>query len=95
MTVLPCGGPSAAPRASNAERDQDVDLVILDVMMPELDGLAVYCELKPNPPVSTGYPADRQGRCLHAREAMTLGVSEFPAKPVNIEDFLTRVRTQC
>ncbi|MBI1996503.1 MAG: hypothetical protein HYS66_08550 [Deltaproteobacteria bacterium] len=25
---------------------------------------------------------------------MTLGVSEFLAKPVNIEDFLTRVRTQ-
>ncbi|MBI2228140.1 MAG: hypothetical protein HYU46_03450 [Deltaproteobacteria bacterium] len=26
--------------------------------------------------------------------AMALGVSEFLAKPVNIEDFLTRVRTQ-
>jgi PleD family two-component response regulator len=26
---------------------------------------------------------------------MELGVSEFLAKPVNIEDFLTRVRTQC
>ena len=27
--------------------------------------------------------------------AMALGVSEFLAKPVNINDFLTRVRTQC
>jgi PleD family two-component response regulator len=26
---------------------------------------------------------------------MALGVSEFLAKPVNIEDLLTRVRTQC
>jgi PleD family two-component response regulator len=26
---------------------------------------------------------------------MALGVSEFLAKPINIEDFLTRVRTQC
>jgi DNA-binding response OmpR family regulator len=27
--------------------------------------------------------------------AIELGASEFLAKPVNIEDFITRVRTQC
>jgi len=76
-------------------RRQPVDVVVLDVMMPKMDGLQVCAELKqikPTPPVILLTAKDD----LATRSAaMALGVSEFLAKPVNIEDLLTRVRTQC
>jgi DNA-binding response OmpR family regulator len=59
-------------------------------MMPKMDGLAVCRELKqlaPNLPVILLTAKDEA--------AMALGVCEFLAKPVNIEDFITRVQTQC
>ena len=76
-------------------RDQDVDLVILDVMMPKLDGLTVCRELKQIRPSLPVILLTAKDDISTRAEAMTLGVSEFLAKPVNIEDFLTRVRTQC
>lgn len=76
-------------------RTQTADLVVLDVMMPKMDGLAVCRELKrfrPSLPVILLTAKDD----LETRAAaMALGVSEFLTKPVNIEDFLMRVRTQC
>jgi DNA-binding response OmpR family regulator len=83
------------PEGLEIVRKQSVDLVILDVMMPKMDGLAVCRELKqlaPNLPVILLTAKDD----LATRAAaMALGVCEFLAKPVNIEDFITRVQTQC
>jgi DNA-binding response OmpR family regulator len=76
-------------------RDHEVDLVILDVMMPKLDGLAVCRELKQIRPSLPVMLLTAKDDISTRAEAMALGVSEFLAKPVNIEDFLTRVRTQC
>jgi DNA-binding response OmpR family regulator len=64
-----------------AVRRQDFDLVILDVMMPNMDGLTVCRELKKFAPSLPVFLLTAKG--------------EFLAKPVNIEDFITRVRTQC
>jgi len=75
-------------------RSRPIDVVILDVMMPEMNGLEVCRELKrlsPSLPVIL----------LTARDDMTtraagmdLGVSEFVAKPFNNRDLLARVQTQ-
>jgi DNA-binding response OmpR family regulator len=75
--------------------DQPVDLVILDVMMPQMDGLTVCRELKRMQPSLPVILLTAKDDIATRATAMNLGVSDFLAKPVNIEDFLTRVRTQC
>ena len=75
--------------------DQPVDLVILDVMMPKMDGLAVCRELKRTRPSLPVILLTAKDDIVTRTTAMNLGVCEYLAKPVNIDDLLTRVRTQC
>ena len=75
-------------------RSQPVDLIILDVMMPVLEGLQVCHELKKmTPAIPIILLTARDDRTTRAA-AMDLGVSEFIAKPVNNRDLLGRVRIQ-
>jgi DNA-binding response OmpR family regulator len=78
-----------------AVRRQDFDLVILDVMMPNMDGLTVCRELKKFAPSLPVFLLTAKDDLATRAAAIKLGASEFLAKPVNIEDFITRVRTQC
>jgi two-component system, OmpR family, response regulator MprA len=82
------------PDALKSVRDQTVDLVILDVMMPKMDGLTVCRELKRQRPSLPVILLTAKDDIATRTSAMNLGVSDFLAKPVNIEDFLTRIRTQ-
>jgi DNA-binding response OmpR family regulator len=75
-------------------KSRPVDLIVLDVMMPVLDGLQVCHELKkiiPAPPIILLTARDDM---TTRAAAMDLGVSEFVAKPVNNRDLLSRVRMQ-
>jgi DNA-binding response OmpR family regulator len=75
-------------------KSRAVDLIVLDVMMPVLDGLQVCHELKriiPAPPIILLTARDDM---TTRAAAMDLGVSEFVAKPVNNRDLLSRVRMQ-
>jgi DNA-binding response OmpR family regulator len=83
------------PDALKSVRDQPVNLVILDVMMPKMDGLTVCRELKCMRPSLPVILLTAKDDIATRTTAMNLGVSDFLAKPVNIEDFLTRIRTQC
>jgi CheY-like chemotaxis protein len=73
---------------------QPVDLVILDVMMPGMDGIKVTAELKrllPSLPIILVTAKDD----LPTRAAaMALGVSEFVTKPIYNRDLLERVQVQ-
>jgi DNA-binding response OmpR family regulator len=75
-------------------RARPVDVIILDVMMPGMDGLEVCKQLKqiaPAPPVILLTAKDD----MATRAAgMSLGVSEFVVKPVNNRDLLARIKTQ-
>jgi two-component system alkaline phosphatase synthesis response regulator PhoP len=73
-----------------------VDVILLDVMMPDMDGLAMCTELRKSPR-ATGIPII----LLTAKDdiatrvaGMRLGVSEYVTKPVNIHEVLNRVRNQ-
>jgi len=76
-------------------RKERVDLIVLDVMMPKMDGLTVCRELKQLCPEVPVMLLTAKDDLATRAAAMALGVSEFLAKPVNVDDFLTRVRTQC
>ena len=73
-----------------------VDVVLLDVMMPRMDGFAVCRELKQSertsalPVILITAKDDMETRAT----GMKLGVSDFIAKPVNKTELLNRVETQ-
>ena len=71
-----------------------IDLVLMDVMMPVMDGLAATREIRRNPawkklPVITltakAMPDDQQ-RCIDA------GANDYMAKPLDVEKLLSLVR---
>ena len=75
-------------------KSRPVDLIILDVMMPVLDGLQVCHELKKTTPSIPIILLTARDDMTTRAAAMDLGVSEFVAKPVNNRDLLSRVRMQ-
>jgi DNA-binding response OmpR family regulator len=87
-------GASSGKECLNIVESRTVDLIILDVMMPTMDGLEVCRELKKiTPEVPIILLTARDDMTTRAA-AMELGVSEFVAKPVNNQDLLNRVRMQ-
>lgn len=90
--VLADGGPAAISTLESTE----VDVVVLDVMMPIMDGFAVCRELKKSqatasvPVILLTARDDMETRAT----GMKLGVSDFLAKPVNKEELYARIRTQ-
>ena len=77
-------------------RDRPVDVILLDLMMPEMDGFEVCRALKANPatadiPIIMITARDD----LEARaEGMRLGVGDFLAKPVFRRQLANRIRSQ-
>ncbi|HEY9157768.1 response regulator [Candidatus Binatus sp.] len=76
--------------------ENEVDVILLDLMMPEMDGFEVVKALRDNPetaeiPVIMITARDD----LDARaEGMRLGVSDFLAKPVFRRQLASRIRAQ-
>ena len=84
------------PECLETVRSQTVDVILLDVMMPGMDGLAVCAELRqisPALPTQVILVTAKDDMTTRAA-AMALGVSEFVVKPVNHADLLARIQTQ-
>jgi len=83
-------------RALELLATQTVDVILLDVMMPEMDGFQVCGELRAQestrdiPVILVTAKDDMETRLT----GMKLGVSEFLAKPINKHDLFARVRAQ-
>ncbi|MGE0822008.1 MAG: two-component system response regulator [Candidatus Binatia bacterium] len=75
-------------------RNQPVDVIILDVMMPGMDGLEVCRQLKNIVPTLPVILLTAKDDMATRTAGMSLGVSEFVVKPVNHRDLLDRVQTQ-
>jgi CheY-like chemotaxis protein len=84
------------PECLETVRSHTIDVLLLDVMMPGMDGLAVCAELKrvsPALPTQVILVTAKDDMTTRAA-AMALGVSEFVVKPVNHADLLVRIQTQ-
>lgn len=73
---------------------QPPDCVILDIMMPGMDGLEVCRRLREAPQLSATKIIMLSGKAYEAdkRRAMALGADAFIAKPLEPEHFADRVR---
>jgi DNA-binding response OmpR family regulator len=77
-------------------REHPVDVILLDLMMPEMDGFAVCRALKDDsgtaeiPVIMITARDDLDARA----EGMRLGVSDFLAKPVFRRQLANRIRAQ-
>ena len=75
-------------------RTERIDLLLLDVMMPGMDGLqvcaALHAEHSRIPIILLTAKDDTTTRA----EGMHLGVTEFLTKPINRAELLARVRAQ-
>ena len=78
-----------------AEKHDDIDLVLMDIMMPEMDGIAAMQEIRkrggrlaklPIIALTAKVMKDDQERCLAA------GANDFIAKPIDVEMLLSLAR---
>ena len=85
---------SEAPRAMEMIRREKPDLILLDVMMPQISGLKVLQEVRSDPDLAHMpvliLTASTDAETKHA--ALELGATDFLAKPVDASDLVPRVR---
>lgn len=83
------------PRALELLRAQPIDLVLLDLVMPGMDGIAVCHEIRAQPawrdiPLIFLTAVDEPAQTVRALEA---GAVDYISKPVHPPEVLARVRT--
>ncbi|MBN2625250.1 MAG: response regulator [Spirochaetales bacterium] len=96
--ILVAGGYSIAGEASDGrdclEKYEEVspDLVLLDIAMPRMDGLACLRELKKRHPASRVVMCSSLGDQERIIKAIQLGASDFVVKPFQKNRLLSAVK---
>jgi len=67
-------------------REHHPDIVILDINMPKVDGLAAFKEISQTYPDTGCIIISAQGDTAYLNTAMSLGAQEFLLKPFSIEE---------
>jgi CheY-like chemotaxis protein/CHASE3 domain sensor protein len=92
--VIARNGREAIDVLAGAQPGAPIDLVLMDIMMPEMDGLSAMREIRQSPQwrnlpiiaLTAKAMADDQEKCLAA------GASDYIAKPLDVEKLLSLVR---
>lgn len=91
-----CVGAASGPIALEKLKHEAVDVILLDVMMPDMDGLQVCQRLREDealrqiPVILLTAKDDLDTRS----KGMMLGVSEYLTKPINKRELFTRIQAQ-
>jgi DNA-binding NtrC family response regulator len=78
--------------ALNVIRNQNVDLVTLDLKMPGLSGIEVLQEIKKIKPDVEVVIITAEGTLSNANKAIQYGASDFISKPFHVAEVTTVVR---
>ena len=73
------------------ESNKDVDVIILDVKMPGMDGIETLREIKAKFPLIEVIMLTGHGTIESAVEGMKLGAFDYLMKPCEIEELMTKV----
>ena len=74
---------------------QDPDVIILDLIMPKMDGWAVLSRLRNNPPTKRWQPViivSGQAEFESFKKGVDLEADHYLTKPCRIEDILQAIR---
>ena len=74
--------------AAKSRAEQELDLLILDVMLPDTDGFTLYEKLKPVPAIFVTALGDAYDKV----RGFSLGADDYIVKPFEITELLMRVR---
>ncbi|MFP5268908.1 SpoIIE family protein phosphatase [Coleofasciculus sp.] len=81
--IFACNGVDALDKLSS---DSDIDMVLTDINMPQMDGLALLMKLAADYPVIKAVILSAYGDMDNIRAAMNLGAFDFLTKPINFQD---------
>jgi PAS domain S-box-containing protein len=92
-TAVDSGAAALAVLAEARDRGQPFPLVLLDSMMPEMDGFTLAAQIKKQPGLAQAVllmvsSADRHGDAARCRE---LGIAAYLTKPVRQSELLDRI----
>jgi len=92
MTVVTAPGGVPALELLNGPRGDQITLVLLDLIMPDMDGLAVMAKLCATHPSLPVIVLTAKGGIDSAVEAMRAGASDFLVKPASPERITVSIR---
>jgi class 3 adenylate cyclase len=81
--VFACNGNDAIIKINE---NPDIDMVLSDINMPGMDGLALLTELGSSKPLLKTVMVSAYGDMENIRTAMNRGAFDFVTKPINFED---------
>ena len=80
-----------AERAFSTLRDHHIDVVVLDVRMPDLDGIEATREIKASYPLIEVVLLTGHASMEASLEGMKIGAFDYLLKPVNIDELVYKI----
>ncbi|GAA0525291.1 DNA-binding NtrC family response regulator [Rhizomicrobium palustre] len=94
MTVVTAPGGGPALDLINGPKGEQIALVLLDLIMPDIDGLEVLSKLRVSHPDLPVIVLTAKGGIDSAVEAMRAGANDFLVKPASPERIAVSIRNQ-
>lgn len=76
-----------------AFREDQIDLILLDVMLPEMDGFEVLRRIRATNEVTPVIMLTAKGTVKDKVEGLDLGANDYITKPFEIEEVFARIRS--
>lgn len=86
---------SNGQEAVNLQKQEQPDLILMDITMPVLDGIEALKQMKQNDPSVKVVMVTALGQKSMVLEALKAGARDFVVKPFQAERLLDAVKKQC